>query len=261
MDNKELVNSFDKKAAAYDDETNTFSHKIIEYINQENLKLELPKPDKSIKLLDLGGGTGKYSLFFSKLGYTVSLADISKESLLIAGERFSRENEQITMVNSSGENLPFGDKSFGIILMLGGVISYASNPEDLLKECRRVLKDKGILYLDFLNTIGWGNEVLNIKKRLEIIEQKEAFIKMPDWDYPAHLFNYKYMEEMIQTSGFRIKSKYALINATTSLPLSVRYGKEYDAETLDRYKKIELELSRDKECYGTSWSCCIGAVK
>jgi ubiquinone/menaquinone biosynthesis C-methylase UbiE len=252
-----LISSFNKSAHIYDEATNDFPHKIVEYINMQNLAVELPPPNGNLTLLDVGGGTGKYSLMFSKLGYNVTLVDISDESLKIAENKFKQENMKVSIIDASGENIPLGNESFDIIIMLGGVINYTPDPKKLLKECKRVLHDDGILYFDFLNTIGWCNEVNDPKFRLEIAESNEKLIKMHDWDYPARLFNYRYMEELVKENGFKIKSKYGLINLTTSLPLELRYANKYDEELLKKYKEIELEISRDKECYGTSWSCSI----
>jgi ubiquinone/menaquinone biosynthesis C-methylase UbiE len=259
--NDDLIKSFDKTAKIYDEETNDFSHKIMEYINIENLKQELPLPDKSLKLLDLGGGTGKYSLFLSKLGYNVTLADISSESLKIAREKFDKENISMSIVNISGEELSFEDKYFDIIIMLGGVISYTPDYNKLLAECKRTLKENGILYFDFVNTIGWCNETPGINNKIEIAEKDEKIIKMDDWDYPMRTFNYKYMEKILEGKGLKIKAKYGLLNLSTSLDLDIRYGKGYDEKVLEKYKQIELKLSREKECYGTSWSCSIIATK
>jgi ubiquinone/menaquinone biosynthesis C-methylase UbiE len=258
---EELIISFNKLANIYDEATNDFSHKIMDYINIQNLTNELPAPDKTLTLLDLGGGTGKYSVMFAKRGYKVTLVDISNESLKVAENKFKKENLSISIVSASGEKLPMENESFDIIVMLGGVISYTPDPDKLLKECKRILKKDGIVYFDFLNTFGWCNEINDIKFRLGILEGKEKLIKMNDWDYPARIFNYKFMEEQVRNNGFKIKSKYGLINITTSLPLETRYGNEYDEGLLERYKIKELELSRDKECYGTSWSCTIVAKK
>jgi ubiquinone/menaquinone biosynthesis C-methylase UbiE len=261
QNNNDLINSFDKIANIYDNETDDFSHKIIEYINMENIKQELPKPEKTLKLLDLGGGTGKYSLLLSKFGYDVTLADISKESLKVAYEKFKQENVSISIINISGEELSFENNSFDIIIMLGGVINYTPNYDKLLKECKRVLKQNGILYFDFINNNGWCNETPDPKTRIEMAEKNEKLIKMDDWDYPMRTFNYKYMEEVLERNGLKIRSKYGLINLSTSLSLDIRYGKEYDKEILEKYKKMELRISREKECYGTSWSCSIIARK
>jgi len=57
--------SFDKEAPRYDAEAETFHHGIADYVVLENLLKELDN-DKSLKILDSGGGTGKYSLDYPK---------------------------------------------------------------------------------------------------------------------------------------------------------------------------------------------------
>jgi ubiquinone/menaquinone biosynthesis C-methylase UbiE len=255
--NSDLINSFDKLEATYDEETNDFTHKIIDYIHMENLTIELPPPKNEIKLLDLGGGTGKYSVILSKLGYNITLLDISKESIKVAEEKFKQNNLHVTTINSSGENIPFEDNFFDVILMVGCVINYTPNPERMLIECKRVLKSNGIMYFDFSNNIGQCNEINDIKFRIELAEADEKLIKMDDWDYPMRGFNYKRMEQLLENKNFKIKSKYGLINLTTSLPMKFRYGNDYDENILEKYKKMELQLSREKECYGTSLCCII----
>jgi ubiquinone/menaquinone biosynthesis C-methylase UbiE len=205
QNNDGLINSFNKLADIYDEATNDFAHKIIEYINIQNLTMELPPPSNKLTLLDLGGGTGKYSLMFSKLGYNVTLVDISDKSLKVAENKFKHEKIKIPIINTSGESIPIKDESFDIIIMLGGVINYTPSPNKLLKECKRLLKNGGILYFDFLNSIGWCNEVNDPEFRLGIVESNEKIIKMDDWDYPVRLFNYKYMEKLVKENGLKIK--------------------------------------------------------
>jgi ubiquinone/menaquinone biosynthesis C-methylase UbiE len=255
-----LIKSFNNLAEQYDDITNDFTNNVMEYITRENLIKELPAPDEKMKILDLGGGTGKYSLFLSKLGYNVTLLDISNKSLNIAKDKFVKENININVINASGENTPFNENEFDIIIMIGGVINYTPNPLKLLSECKRILKEEGILYFDFTNTIGWANEMRNANFRLELLLSKEKLIQMPDWDYPERVFNYKYMERMVENEGFKIINKYGITNLITSLPFEVKF-KNADERLLEKYKKIELELSRDKECYGTSCLCGIFAKK
>jgi ubiquinone/menaquinone biosynthesis C-methylase UbiE len=255
-----LAKSFNNLAEQYDGITDDFTNNVMEYITQENLMKELPIPSEKLKILDLGGGTGKYSLFLSKLGYTVTLLDISDKSLNIAKNKFIKENININIINAFGENTPFNKNEFDIIIMTGGVINYTPNPLKLLSECKRIIKNDGILYFDFTNTIGWANEMRDANFRLELLLSEEKLVQMPDWDYPERVFNYKYMEEMVENEGFKIINKYGITNLITSLPFEVKF-KNVDEELLESYKKIELELSRNKECYGTSCLCGIFAKR
>lgn len=261
QNNELLINSFNKEAHKYDNDTSDFGNKIVDYVNLENIKENLPPPDKNIALLDLGGGTGKYSLIFSKLGYKTTLVDISGEMLRVAEQKFKQENVSVSIFNTSGEELPFNDGCFNVIIMIGGVMSYTPNPHKLLMECKRVLKIDGIMYFDFLNTFGFCNEVGEINFRIEIAEAKEKLIQMSDWDYPVHLFNYKCIEEMIIKNKFKITKKYGTLVLSTSLPLDVRCGNDYDKNLFERYKKIELELSRNENYFGMASLCSICVVK
>ena len=159
---QKLKESFDKIAEIYDDVTKDFTHEIIYYIHEKNMTKELPTPSKNVFILDLGGGTGRYSIFLSKIGFNVTLVDISSQSLKIARKNIKKENLLIKTINSSGENLPVHDDVYDIVVMVGGVINYTPKPEKLIQECKRVLKKDGILYFDFMNTLGWGNEIFII---------------------------------------------------------------------------------------------------
>jgi ubiquinone/menaquinone biosynthesis C-methylase UbiE len=261
QNNEKLINSFNKLANTYDEETNTFYHIIVEYIEKENLLKELPPPNNKIELLDLGGGTGKNSVHFSKLGYNVTLVDISDESLKIAETKFRNENLQIKIINTSGEALPMVDNSFDVIIMLGSVISYTPNPILLLKECYRILKSGGLLYLDFVNIYRFCKMLKDAELLLNILEKEEKLTQMGPEDYPVRNFKPKYMENLLIQEGFKIKTKYGSASATTSLPDEIKWGKKYRKDLLERYKKIELNLSRDPEYYGTSTLCSIVAKK
>lgn len=255
-----LLKSFDTISSNYDNETNTFHHKITEYLTINNVLEVLPK-NKNIRILDSGGGTGKFSLFLAKLGYKIDLIDISEESVNIAKEKAKKENLVISTYVGNSEKTPFENESYDFIMMNGGVISYTPNPQDLLQEAFRILKPRGLLFFDFLNSLGWAIETTDITFKSEIALSDEKLIQMPDWDYPARLVSTKKMKSLLKNCGFTIHSQYGLVLLSNSLPLDIRYSKEYDNKLLEEYKEIELELSRKEECRGSSWSCTICAIK
>jgi len=255
-----LKESFDKIAKLYDEETNTFHHKIRSYVTIENILLELPK-NKNIKILDSGGGTGKYSIYFKKLGYDVILSDISPQSLEIARKKAINENIKITTEVCDSENKSFPDKNFYFVMMNGGVISYTPNPEKLLKEACRILKPNGLLWFDFLNSLGWAIETTDPEFKTELALEEDRLIQLPDWDYPARVMSLDKVKKLLKAKNFRVKSQYGLVLLSNSLSLDKRYSKEYDQDILEKYQKIELELSRRPDCVGSSWSCSICAIK
>lgn len=257
----DLKGSFNKIAKNYDEITDTFSHKLAKYVTEKNLFKELPSPSNKLKILDSGGGAGKWSIKLAERGYNVTLSDISDNLLQEAEKKIKDKKLHIRIINCNSEKTPFNNEEFDIIIMCGGVISYTPDYKKLLKECNRILKRNGLLWFDYLNSLGWAIEIQNANISGDLALSDEKLIKMNEWDYPARTFSYYYLQNILNNNGFKIKSKYGLLLLSNSFPLDFRYSKEYDIELLNKYKKIELELSRREDCFGSSWCCSILAQK
>ncbi len=255
-----LINSYDSTAEVYDEETSTFHHKICEFLTIKNMLLELPE-DTNIKILDAGGGTGKYSIILNDYGYSPELIDISSKSVEVFNKKMEQRGLALKSFVCNAESTPFKRERFDFIMMNGGVIGYTLNPSMLLKEVHRILKADGKLWFDFPNTLGWAIEVQDPGLKIELSKADDKMIQMPDWDYPVRLFSLRKIEKMLNDAGFEIKSKYGLIFLSNSLPLKERYSKKYNLELLEKYKIAELELSRKKDCVRASWACSICAKK
>lgn len=118
---------------------NTYQNEVI----LPNL-LKLMEIKSTDSILDLACGQGFFTREFAKLGAKVSGVDISTELIKIAKEQ-SKGNIDYTV--SSADNLSsIKDKSIdkiSIILALQNI----DNMAGVFKECHRVLKPKGKLYL------------------------------------------------------------------------------------------------------------------
>ena len=85
-----------------------------------------------LDLINYLGNMKKYSLD--------PLADFYKD-------KFDINYKNTNLVKGMGENLPYSDKNFDIVL-LPNVLDHTTNPEKVLSEIKRVLKNEGILYFD-----------------------------------------------------------------------------------------------------------------
>ena len=255
-----LKECFDDEAYNYDSETNTFHHLVSEYVVLQNI-LKLLNNNKNVSILDSGGGTGKYSLALSKLGYKVELIDISSKSLQITQDKFKTNNLKINISEQNSEYTNYSDNTFDFVMINGAVISYTPNPEQLLRETHRILKPNGTIVFDFFNTIGWAIEIRKPEEVHKIINSDIYYIQMPDWKYPARLMSIKYVDNLLKNNGFDIIEKKGLINITHTFPLEYRYSNDYSLETVKTYQKIELELSNRQDCVGSAWSCIMVGQK
>lgn len=70
--------SWDERAATYDAYYETFRGAVEHYVDWTLLKAHLP-PDSSARILDAAGGTGRMTIPLAKMGYHVTLCDISHD--------------------------------------------------------------------------------------------------------------------------------------------------------------------------------------
>ena len=140
---------YDKFPGIFDECENTFVGKLYNELEWEGLlKSHLPE-DRSAKILDAGGGTGRITLPLAKIGYKVTLCDLSSGMLDVAKEKLQKEGvlNRVTIVEADIASLPFPDETFALVLCLHGPLSIA----DSLKaagELTRVMKRGGEIIVD-----------------------------------------------------------------------------------------------------------------
>ena len=125
-------------------------------------------PINNIKVADLGCGAGRYTIWLAQNGFDVYACDASIGMLNRTKEGLKKiryQNIEEKVVHSRLEKLPFDDEIFDIVLT-NGVIHNAYTVEEFfqcLKECMRVLKQDGILYLSVFtsDTIDEGLEKID----------------------------------------------------------------------------------------------------
>lgn len=125
------------------------------------------------KILDLGCGSGRDSIFLAKQGYDVWGIDISKEAIKKAKENFQAKNLHFLVANA--ENLPFEDEFFDAIYSRW-VLQFVPLKK-AASEIFRVLKNNGIAFIAFLlNTkIIATRELTEFHRKEDIISTYENF--------------------------------------------------------------------------------------
>jgi 2-polyprenyl-3-methyl-5-hydroxy-6-metoxy-1,4-benzoquinol methylase len=110
--------------------------------------------DKSVRILDVGCGTGRHSIELTKRGYKVLGIDLSESQLSLAREKAKNSNLNIDFRQQDARNLPFR-KEFNVAIMLceGGFPLMETDEMnfEILKNVAKSLKEKGKFIFTTLN--------------------------------------------------------------------------------------------------------------
>ena len=102
------------------------------------------------RLLDVGAGTGWWSRVLAGRGFAVTALEPSPAMRGVAAARGG--SGAIEWVAGSGEELPFSDGRFDVVLLMT-VVEFVAQPECVLAEAWRVVRPGGRLVVGFLDAL------------------------------------------------------------------------------------------------------------
>jgi len=158
------------KIALHYDRGRTLSEKNI--VIWLKLIAKLLEASKGARLLDLGCGTGRFSLSLaSRLRLDVTGLDSSEDMLAKAKEKDS--NSVVKWVLADASALPYPDSSFNIVFM-SHLLHHVTSPLEVLKECGRILVPSGIVMIRYGAIDQIRNDVIHtfFPQVIEIDEQR-----------------------------------------------------------------------------------------
>jgi SAM-dependent methyltransferase len=156
------------------------------------------RPLENKKMLDYGCGSGHIARYFAARN-DVTAADI-------ADHRDADQRDGMRFVLIEAGRLPLEDGSFDIVL-LNHVITYVPDPEGLMLEVRRILRDDGVCYFSLPNR----NFPLEAHSKIPFIHYLPwpvffaIFKRVMGSDQPVHLLSYRDMVRLIHAAGFKAR--------------------------------------------------------
>jgi len=110
--------------------------------------------NKSLKIIDIGCGTGRHSIELTKRGYKVKGIDLSESQLERAIEKAKAQSLQIDFQKHDARKLPFTDDFDLAIMICEGAFPLMETDEmnfEILRNVAKSLKDSGKLIFTTLN--------------------------------------------------------------------------------------------------------------
>jgi len=146
---------FDPIAQTYDLWYETPIGKFIDEV-ETKLAFDLFQPRPGMYVLDVGCGTGNFSIKLAKLGVRVVGIDTSEEMLKIAREKARRLNFEIEFEKMNVYSLKFPSNHFDGVFSMAA-FEFVHEPKKAFDEMMRVLKPSAHLLIGTINRDSlWG---------------------------------------------------------------------------------------------------------
>jgi len=133
------------------------------------------------KVLDVGGGPGRYSLYLLNKGCNVTLVDLSPNNIKFAKHKAEEQHLELKAVSGDARNISsiVYDK-FDHILLMGPLYHLLDETDrvNTINSCLSLLKPQGMLYIGFVSS--HARIIYTLRDKPEKILNDSV---MQEWEY------------------------------------------------------------------------------
>ncbi len=260
MEQRQPVEAFhDRDAPTYDRryDENPFYVRVYEPVTWDNIRRFLPPPGGQI--LDAGGGTGRWAVPLARMGYPVTLVDISAGMLEVARRRVEAEglSDRVTIrrmdICDLGE-LP--EAYFDLAMAQGDPLSYCSDPDRAMAGLARVTRSGGYVIASVdsrIQAIGAMAE-----RKWDLAEQILSTGAMvwrsedPALSFPIHAFTIGELRGLFERHGLQVVRVLGKPVFFSRLPPEVQQQVLADEAALARLLDLEMRYADDPGWAGSA---------
>lgn len=180
-------------------EWDRFFKKKIEVQEVDKFVKEFYKTHKfdKAKILDLGCGTGRYSMFFAERGLEVFALDDSETALSALNKKLQNKayKDLVTLKKANIDKIPYSENFFDIVISTRVLHhGYKKQIVKRFSEINRILKNDGFFIASLLST---SDRRIKTGKEVEpntILNMADTF----DPELPHHFFTEKEIKKLLQ---------------------------------------------------------------
>ena len=211
----------------------------IKYINQY-----LSKQDK---IIDIGAGTGKYSIYYKNLGYDVTAVELVRPNI----GKIKTKDPNLKVIEASAIDLSmFKDNEFDIAIMFGPMYHLYSKQDKIkaLENAKRICK-KYIFVTYIMNEYSVIEYAFKQNNYLKIKDKLDENYHIDDPDNLFFQVRIEDIDELNNLCGLKLVKRFASDGPTDYMR---SYINDMDEQTFKAYIDFHQKTCERKELLGAS---------
>ncbi len=218
---------------------------IHEYIPEDREKAD-------IKILDIGAGTGKYSVALAEEGYDVTAVELVKYNLGI----LKKKNSSVKAMQGNALNLKkLADETFDVTLLFGPMYHLFGfeNKKKALEEAKRVTKKGGVILVAYCmneySIITYAFKEQHLKECIQNNRFTENFRTISD---EKDLYDYMRVEEITELTNTVSLERIKLITPDGPANYIRQSLNQMDEEEFEFFMKYHLATCERGDLIGAA---------
>ena len=227
-------------------------HGIVEYTTAMKYIKRYLKKFKNPQIIDIGAGTGKYSIELANMGYNVTAVELVKHNLMTIKENSTKIN---TILGNAINLKKIKDNSYDIVILFGPMYHLISDEDKIkaLNEAKRIAKPNGYIFISY-----YMNEYAIIKHGFMEKKIKES-IKNDLVDKNFHitpkntdLYSMVRLEDINKYKNIVGLKRVKILSQDGPTDYIRKYINDLDDEEFSIYINYHLSICERKELLGSS---------
>lgn len=246
----EILNKY---YSEYDEETRLVkdrSHHVEFITTIEYVDRYLKENDR---ILEVGAGTGRYSLYYASKGYKVDSVELIQSNIDVFKTKI-KDDMDINVIKGNALDLSmYEDETFDVTLVLGPLyhLFTKENKEKAISEALRVTKKGGMIFLAYITNdaviLSYGLRKGNLLRIPELVDENYK-VK----DIPEEIFSVNLVDEFDgMMNGFSVEHLHNVATDGISAQMA-EYVNKLSDEEYDIWVKYHLKTAERKDLLGYS---------
>ena len=233
----------------------TSKHGSVEYLTTMKYIRESVEGISDPAILEVGAGTGRYSVTLAKEGYRVTAVELVAHNLDILKSKLDG-TERITPILGNALDLSFlSDGAFDLTMLLGPMYHLYTKEDKLraLREAVRVTKPGGrILVAYCMNEATVIQYVFGMNKLREVMD---GMLLTPEWhckSEPKEVFELSRTEDIAELDAEIPVKRLKLVATDGASNYKREFIDEMDDETFDKWMEFHFATCERQDLVGAS---------